>query len=506
METRTLNRGLPGEPQTLDPQLADDDFSLQVIRDLYEGLTAENSVGQIVPGVADSWKIEDGGTAYTFHLRPTARWSNGDRIVASEFVHGLQRAVDPHTASGSAGLLGVIKGASEISAGHKKVTDLGVVAIDDSTIRIELERPAPFVTQILSQPIAAPFHNAIGINSSAQQQDKKIGLVNGPYEFTARVPGAYIELTRNPYYWNKENVRIGKIRYVNAESEATELRLYVAGQLDMTFTIPMPDLVRISREFGSEVQIAPTLGTSYLALNLEQGPLKDNRDLREALSIAVDRELIAEHVMPGVKPAYSLVAVGTNNYIPPSYDWRNWSRERQLNYAQLLFARAGFSRTKPLHLNLYSNTGEGIQRVMLAIAGSWQKNLGIEAELSNDEFRVFLEGRKDRTRWNVVRLKWDADYDDPSSFLDIFTKENNQNDPAYRSPEYDGLISQAKVEARPIVRLALLRQAEKILLDDYPIIPIYYNCSRRLVKPYINGAQINPMNRTYSKNLSWKTI
>src|SRR5271165_6597821 len=194
-ESRTLNRGLPGEPQTLDPQLADDDFSLQVIRDLYEGLTGENSVGQIVPGVADSWEIDDSGTAYTFHLRPTARWSNGDRIVASEFVRGLQRAVDPHTASGSAALLGVIKGATDISAGHRKVTDLGVVAIDESTIRIELERPAPFITQILSQPIAAPFHKAAGANSSSLQQTKTIAVVNGPYEFTSRVPGAYIELT-----------------------------------------------------------------------------------------------------------------------------------------------------------------------------------------------------------------------------------------------------------------------------------------------------------------------
>src|ERR1700676_3257239 len=156
--TRVLRRGLPGEPRTLDPQLADDTFSFPVLRDLYEGLTAEDRNGQIVPGAAESWTVDKTGTVYTFLLRPNAKWSDGERTNATEFVRGLRRAVDPQTASGSSALLAVIKGASEIIAGRKRVTDLGVTALDESSVRVELEHPAPFVLQVLSQPIAAPAH------------------------------------------------------------------------------------------------------------------------------------------------------------------------------------------------------------------------------------------------------------------------------------------------------------------------------------------------------------
>ena len=179
---RILRRGLPGEPRTLDPQLADDDFSFQVIRDLYEGLTAEDAYGQIVPGVASAWKVDDSGTVYTFSLRPDAKWSNGDRIVASEFVEGMRRAVDPKTASGSAGLLAVIKGASEIIAGKRIISELAVTTVDDSTVRIQLEHPAPFILQILSQPIASPVHRV----RSRRLEPSTTGRTYWRVEFQAR--------------------------------------------------------------------------------------------------------------------------------------------------------------------------------------------------------------------------------------------------------------------------------------------------------------------------------
>jgi oligopeptide transport system substrate-binding protein len=242
----------------------------------------------------------------------------------------------------------------------------------------------------------------------------------------------------------------------------------------------------------------------YLALNLTKAPLQSNLDLREALSIAIDRELIAKQVMLGVVPAYTFVANGSTGYDPPKYEWVNWTRDHQLAYARSLFARAGYSESHPLHLQLYFNSGEDVQRTMIAIAGSWKQNLGVVSELVSDEFRVFLAGRKDRTRWDVARLKWDADYDDPSSFLDVLSSGSSQNDPDYINPVFSGLIGDATAEARPNERLNLLRKAEEVMLDDYPIIPVYFTRSRRLVKPYVGGAQINPMNRTYSRNLFWK--
>jgi oligopeptide transport system substrate-binding protein len=500
---RMLRRGLTGEPRTLDPQLADDEFSFPVLRDLYEGLTAEDRNGQIVPGVAESWTVDSTGTIYTFLIRPDARWSNGDRTIAMEFVEGLRRAVDPKTASGSSALLSVIKGASDIIAGRKRVADLGVTAIGDSYVRIELEHPAPFVLQVLSQPIAAPSHEEANPVGALQTADKT-KVSNGAYTLVSRITGSFIELSRNQYYWDASRVLIERVRYVNAESEATEIREYVAGQLDMTFTIPAPDLDRITQKYRAEIQTAPILGTLYLALDVSEPPLRDDRDLRQALSMAVDRQSIADHVTLGVAPAYSFVAKGISGYNPPAYVWSTWPHERQLAYARGLFARTGFSEKKPLHLKLYFNSGESIQRIMIAIAGSWKQNLGVVTDLVSDEFRVFLAGRKDRSRWDVARLGWYADYDDPASFLEVFSKGNSQNDPGYVSSEFNNLIDAARIEPNADKRILLLQRAEDVLLNDYPIIPVYFYSARRLVKPYLGGAEITPLNHTYSKHLYWK--
>jgi oligopeptide transport system substrate-binding protein len=502
--TRILRRGLPGEPRTLDPQLGEDTFSFPVLRDLYEGLTAEDRNGQIVPGAAESWTVDKTGTFYTFLIRPDAKWSNGDRTLATEFVRGLRRAVDPQTASGSSALLAVIKGASDIIAGRKRVTELGVTAIGESSVQIELEHSAPFILQILSQPIAAPTHIQANASSGDAGSADKMKVSNGPYTLVSRIPGSFIELARNPYYWDASRVLIERIRYVNAESEATQIREYVTGQLDMTSTIPAPDLDRITQRYSAEIQTAPILGTLYLALDVSEPPLRDNRDLRQALSMAVDREFIAEHVTVGVTPAYTFVAKGTSSYKAPTYQWSKWTREHQLAYARTLFAHSGYSEKKPLHLTLYFNTGESIQRIMIAIAASWKQNLGVVTDLVSDEFRVFLAGRKDRSRWDVTRLGWYADYDDPASFLEVFSRNNSQNDPGYMSPEFNKLIDSARIEPNPDERILLLQRSEEVLLNDYPIIPVYFYTARRLVKPYLGGAEITSLDHTYSKHLYWR--
>jgi oligopeptide transport system substrate-binding protein len=501
---RILRRGIPGEPRTLDPQLGEDSFSFPVLRDLFEGLTAEDRDGHIVPGAAESWTVDKTGTVYNFVLRRNARWSNGDRTVAAEFVQGLRRAVDPKTASGSSSLLAVIKGADDIIAGRKAVSDLGVLSLGESTLRIELEHPAPFVLEVLSQPISAPVHLKVGAASDVAGSSEKPPLSNGAYTLARRVPGSFIELAKNPYYWDASKVPIERVRYVNSESEATEVREYVAGQLDMTFSIAAPDLDRITQEYPTEIRSGPILGTLYLVLNLSKPSMRDNPELRQALSMAVDRELISEHVTLGVTPAYSFVAKGITGYEAPAYAWSTWTRDHQLAYARMLFAKSGYSEAKPLRLTVYFNTGELVQRVMIAISASWKKNLGVDTDLVSDEFRVFLAGRKDRSRWDVARLGWYADYADPAAFLEVFSKNNSQNDPDYDSAEFNSLIDAARIESDPGKRISLLEKSEGILLNDYPIIPVYFYAARRLVKPYLGGANITPLNHTYSKNLYWK--
>ena len=498
---RLLKRGLPGEPRTLDPQLADDFFSNEVVSDLFEGLTALDRDGSVGPGIASSWATDLTGTIYTFSLRPEAKWSDGARVFAGEFVAGLRRAVDPATASGSAGLLATIKNANDILRGKKPATALGISAPDESTVRIELERPAPYILQILAEPIAAPVHQRHG-SSVAVPSDPV--ATDGPYVLERRVPNSYIDLASNPNYWNAKHVGITRVRYVDT-SENTELQQYVVGELDLTYGVPTPDLERVSKELGNQLHSAPILGTLYLALNMTQAPLRDSRELRQALSMAIERDLIAEHVALGVTPAYAFVARGIQNYEPPTYSWSTWSRDRRLSYARGLYEKAGYSAEHPLHLTLYFNSGESNQRIMLAVAGSWKQNLGVETTLLNDEFRVFLSGRKDRTRWDAVRLGWGADYNDPSSFLENFSSSSSQNDPGYQSADFNHLLDSARLDPNESERLKTLKQSEEVLLNDYPIIPIYFYMASRLVKPYVSGAQISPLRRTYSKHLYWSS-
>ncbi len=499
-----IRRGLPGEPRTLDPQLADDEFSFQVVRDLFEGLTAEDAEGRIIPGVASSWTINKSGTIYTFKLRPQAKWSDGSAVTAPEFVDGLRRAVNPSTASGSAELLRVIKGASSIIAGKHDVSGLGVSAIGENIVRIELNRPASYLLQVLSQPIAAPLRYTIEGTALRPKHGGNPTVFDGPFVLAKRAYGSYIELARNPFYWDASHISIQRVRYVISESEATELREYLAGQLDITYSIPMADLDRLLRERPAEVQLAPILATFYLAFNLSEPRLETNADLRRALSMAIDRNLIASKVMLGVSPAYSYVPGGVQDYVSQEYKWAKWPRNRRLLYARRYFAKAGYSSIHPLRLKLYFNSDETIRRVMIAIAENWKQNLGVESSLVSDEFQVFLVGRKDHSRWDIARFGWKADYDDPASFLEVFANDSAQNDGSYSSDTFNRLISSARTEPDNATRMRLLENAESVLLDDYPIVPVYFYKARRLVKPYIGGATITPLNNAYSRFLFFR--
>jgi len=319
-----------------------------------------------------------------------------------------------------------------------------------------------------------------------------------------RVPGSLIDLSLNPFYWGISGIGISHVRYVNVESEETEMREYLAGQIDITYSIPIVELERMRRERSAEVQVAQSLGVSYLALNLSAPPLKDNADLRKALSIAVDRELISHNLLGGASAAYSFVPESVTNYEPASYVWRLWNRQRQLEYAESLYKRAGYSRSNPLHLRLYSSSNETIHQTMIAIAEGWRQNLGIETTLVEEEFRVFLAGRKDRSRWDVLRQRWDADFDDVSNFLEIFSTGTGQNDSGYSNAKVDELLAKARAAADPATRAAIYKSVEQIILEDNPVIPIYFPLVRRLVNPEVSGAERQAITRTYSKNLSWK--
>jgi oligopeptide transport system substrate-binding protein len=497
--TATLRRGLGGEPGTLDPGAAGDSFSLEVLGDLYEGLTAESADGTVVPGVAASWSVDPTGTRYEFHLRPDARWSNGAPVRAQNFVDAWRRVVDPKQASPVADNLRIILGAEAIIAGRADVSSLAVSAPRDDVLAVVLTRPAPYFPQLLTHYSAFPMFS----ESAARSHDSKTWVSNGAYVLSSWDPGGTLQLSKNSSYWDRERVRIANVVYVPVPDEYAEWLRFRAGELDLTQSVPAAALASIREESPSELHLSAFLGTMYYAFNLRTPPFKNNVELRRALAMAVDRRAILTAILPfGQKPAHGFVPNGTWNYQSQSWDWADTPDAMRIGEARRLYAKAGYYKQAPLHLKLLYNSNPSIKQLAIAMAAMWKETLGIETELIDEEYRVFLDSRRDYSRWNVVRLAWVADYNDAESFLDTFRSDSANDDSGYDNPQFNALVDQAEQTADIQKRRELLESAERTMLADYPVIPIYFYSSKRLFKPYIRGETPNPLNRLYSKHLT----
>lgn len=483
-----LRRGLGGEPATLDPHRAIDSFSLAVLRDLFEGLVTEDERGRIVPGAAESWDVSSDGLVYTFRLRDGLRWSNGDALTALDYAAGLQRTLDPATSAPGADFLDGIQ------------RD-GVNAPDDRTLVIRLARPVAHLIKVLATPAAAPLHRGSRAGDGPHLVAAERLVSNGAYQLEAWRPGAAVVLTRNAYYREAASVAFARVEYHPFADANAELARYRAGDLDMTWSLPQQDSDRMRSEFASELQLAPFLSVFYYAFDLTGPPFRGNRQLREALAMALDRELLADRVAGfGAQPAHGFVPPGIDDYDPQSWKWRDWDRERRIELARERYAAAGYGPDRPLRVTLLYHTNDAIRRMTVAVAAMWRETLGVETTLVAEEFRSFLVSRNDRTRWDLLRMGWNADYDDALNFLAIFRTGGRNNDTGYANPAYDHLLDRAAVESDGRRRAELLQQAERLLLADFVVVPVYFQVTRRLVKPHLEGPLPTPMNRSYSKH------
>ena len=494
-----LTRSLSGQPGSLDPQRAEDAFAYDVLHDLYEGLTASAPNGEVVPAAATSWRVEQGGKIYVFTLRREARWSNGDPVIASNFVDGFRRAVDPSTGSGAADLLRSIENAPDILARRIPPDRLAVAAMDDYTLEIRLSRAVPYFPDILTNTVASPVHPS-SLRKDGGFSKPKLTVSNGPYMLAALAPGANMRLVRNPRYWDSAAVAFDEVHYEFVADEDAEFMRFRAGEVDVTNSVPQQRFQELLVSSGSGLQYRPTLATFYFTLNTERGPLRGRRGLREALSLALDRGAIAESVArAGQVPAFSLVPDDVWNYEPAGYDWRDTAKDERIARARKLYAEAGYSSARPLRLRMLYNENELVQRVCIAIAAMWKEALGVDTELMQMEFKAYLASRADPAQWDVVRVGWTADYNDASSFLDTMLRGSPQNFGHWVSADYARLLDAAANEEDPAKRRDTLQQAESLMLSDYPLLPVYFYVTRRLVQPRIDAPAINPMNRTYSR-------
>jgi oligopeptide transport system substrate-binding protein len=493
-----LHRGLGGEPSSLDPAAAADSFSFEVMQDLYEGLTTESPSGDVIPGVASSWTVDAEGTKYIFQLRPDARWSNGKPLRAQDFVVAWRRVVDPTQGSPVADNLRLIKGAASIISGRLPPNALGVHALSDTVLVVTLEQPAPYLPQVLTHSAAYPIFS----DASARSHDPKTWVSNGPYVLLKWSPGTAVELTRDESYWDRAHVQIPRIEYQVVPDENSQFARYRAGQLDLTDTVPANSIAALRRDHSTELVIAPFLATAYYGFNLSASPLASNIKLRQALAMAINRQQLVTALGFGQVGAYGFVPPGTWNYSPQTWNWKALSDIERIAEAKRLYSEAGYSRGSALHLRLLFNANPVIRNTAIIIAGMWKDTLGIDSVLTEEEYRVFLQSRHDRSRWDVARLGFGADYNDAGNFLDIFRERSANNDEGYANPSFDAALDEASNTPDGQRRRTLLEAAERTVLSDYPVVPLYFFVSKRLVKPFVHGVRSNPLNHIRSKALT----
>ena len=496
-----LNRGNGGEPSTLDPHRNEDDGGGNILRDLYEGLTTDDPAAQVVPGTASSWEISADGLVYTFELREDARWSNGDAVVAEDFVAGIRRTVDPVTASTYAQILYPIQNAQAIAEGELPPDALGIKALGTHRLEITLTAPTPYFLGLLSHSTAYPIHRP-SLAEYGDQFARAGNLIsNGPYRLTEWSVQSHVKLERNENYWGNTDVQIDAVYYHATEDLDAELRRYRAGELDFSYQIPNTQFRWIEENLAGELHVAPFLSIYFYGFDMSEPPFDDVR-LRQALTMAIDREIIAEQVTgTGQVPAFNIVPPGVNNYPGYRYPWSELDDAQRLARAHQLYREAGYSETDPLSVEIRYNTSDNHQRVALAVASMWKENLGVEARILNEEFRVLLQTRLTPSVWEIIRFGWFGDYNDAYTFLEIFRSDHGQNFMSFADDEYDRLTTAAATELNSQRRRELMLEAEKRMLTAYPMIPIYFYASRHLVKPYVKGFQPNIMNRTHTRHL-----
>jgi oligopeptide transport system substrate-binding protein len=502
--TDELARGNGAEPDSLDPQLARMDSALTILRDAYEGLTSVGRDGGVEPGVAEDWQVSDDGRSYRFRLRADARWSNGEPVEAADFTAAWQRLVDPETASQYAQMLEPVGNARAIIGGRAPPSSLGVTEDGPHTLVVRLERPTAHFLALLSHPSTFPVHRAsLAAGGTAFARPGR-AVTNGPYVPVEWQVGAFVRAERNPHYRDAASTAIGAVRYHHVSDPGTELTRYRAGGLDVTYTLPAGQLARWPQERRDELHSGPQLGIYYYGFAVDRPPFRDNAKLRLALAMAVDREILVGKVLgDGEIAAYGWVPPGIAGYEPQRFAWAGWSAERRLAEARRLYAEAGYSSANPATFELSYNKSPLHDRIALAVSAMWKQWLGAQVTLRAEEFRV-LKQTIDSRDVAAFRGSWIADYNDAYSFLQVLRGGFGINLPRYASARYDALLDEAAL-ADGDERATLLAAAEQQLLEDAPLVPLFFYVSKHLVSPRVAGWYDNVMNVTYSRHLRLDT-
>lgn len=493
---------LGADPKTIDPQLNSAVDGSTIIHNAFEGLMREDEKSQIVPGTAESYEVSDDGTVYTFHLRENAKWSDGKPVVAGDFVYAWKRALNPEVAAEYAYQLFYIKNGEAYYNGEGKAEDVGVKAIDDKTLEVTLEAPVPYFLSLASFPTYFPVRqDVVEGNEEKWTLNPDTYISNGPFKMSDWKSKESITFVKNENYWDAENVKLETLEVKLIDDEITYLNAFKSGEIDIIESPPQAEIPTLLDE--GTAKIYPYLGTYFYVINLSDEAKKvdpkaaealSNPKFRKALALAIDKQLIVDKVAQGGQaaaasyvPAGILDSAGNEfkkEYLPATGD---------IEQAKKLLSEAGYPNGEGAPtITLTFNTGQGHQMIAQAVQDMWKTNLGINVELKNEEWAVFQDTRNN-FQYSIARHGWIADYNDPMTFLDMWTTGNGQNNSGYANAEYDKLISQAKVELDDAKRTELLRKAEDMLMEDLPILPIYYYTNVLCIDQNVKGTYKSPL-------------
>ncbi|MFM2042010.1 MAG: hypothetical protein RLY86_586 [Pseudomonadota bacterium] len=479
-----LRRGNGAEPETLDPHKSTGVPESYIQYDLFEGLMVPDGKGGHVQGAAERIEVSEDLLTYTFHLRANGKWSDGTPVTADDYVFSWRRLVDPKTGSKYAHFLWPVKNAEDISLGRAPVETLGIEKVDDLTFRVTLRAPTPYFTYMLHH------HSTYAISKANYEKfgDEYIrpdNLVsNGAYMLKESVPQSHVKVVKNPYFHAKDEVQIDTVYFYATENIEAELRRFRSGELDTTYEVPVTQMDWIRANMPANLRLAPYFGTYFFAPNMTREPWKSNRDLRLALNLAVDRDIIVRDIMKqGQLPAYSWVPPGTTNYQKQVPDYAALTQAERDAKARELIAAAGYGPGgRPLEIEILYNTSENHRKTAIAVAAMWQEKLGAKVTLNNQEWKVFLSTRDEKTFKDVTRHGWIGDYNDANNFLELFRSDiGKQNPSGYNNPEFDRLLMQANMTADVQQRAELMQQAERILIEDVALLPLYFYASKHMV-------------------------
>ena len=489
-----LNRGNGPAPASLDPALGSAVTESRITYDLYEGLFTFGPKGELAPAVARSWEISPDGLVYTFKLREDANWSDGTPVTAEDFVFSWRRMVDPKTASDYAYFLWPVKNAEAIGKGEKPLESMGVEAVDAKTLRVTLEQPTGYFLNSLQHRATFPVSKANYAAHGRGFVEAGKMVSNGAYMLVEHQPQTFVRVKRNPHYWDRANVKIDEVVFHASDSQDTELRRFRAGELHIVHQIPNAQVEWARANIPDSVRFHQVYATWYLGFNLTKEPWASNPKVREALTLAIDREVLAEKVtMAGEKPNFTLTPPGFAGYVNPVPAMAGMTQAERDARARKLLEEAGFGAGKPLAVEILHPTAESSRRIVVAIAGMWKQKLGVNVTLNNQEFRVQLQTAGDRTYPGLVWLGWLADFSDAYTFLKLFQSDiGRMNRTGYANPEYDRALAEANRMTDPKARLARLAEAEAMMLADLPLVPLLTGSYRTVVDPKVKGFNENP--------------